>query len=174
MTEELLDLVKIVIVASIFIPVLGSITTQIGEHDHPGYESTIEQKESTIQSLRSRVNSLESRNENISQKYERLVEENVTKKDVEEIERELNQTSTEVEILNKRFETVNQKFISSYQKTVNQYQLWMSVSLFSISFLALDVIAGAFFGGSFTSRISKYLQKISETVKRKYESFGDE
>jgi len=151
----------------ILFSVMQPVFQQIGEHKHPGYESTIQNQNETIQNLRDRVNTLQSQNENISQKYERLVEQNITKKDVEEIERELNQTSSEVKILNQKFETINQQFISSYQKTVNKYQLWMSVSLLSISFLAFDVLGGAFFGRSFTDRISSVLNSGGKWLRRK-------
>lgn len=168
MSENVFEGIAYLIGLLILFSAMQPVFQQIGEHEHPGYKSTIQNQNDTIQNLRDRVQTLQTQNENISQKYERLVKENVTKKDVEEIERELNQTSSEVKILNQKFETINQQFISSYQKTVNKYQLWMSVSLLSISFLAFDVLGGALFGRSFTDRVSTALSTAGGKIKERF------
>lgn len=155
-------------VALALISVLPGVMESAMETGNSELEAEIQKQEKTIQNLRNRIDTLQARNENISQRYERLVEQNVTKKDIEEIERELNQTSYRIQVLNQKFETINQQFISSYQKTVNKYQLWMGVSLFSISFLAFDVIGGAIFGRSFTDRISSVLNTAGSKVRKRF------
>lgn len=169
MSEDIGELIGgvigVVFLLYVMLNVIPPLADQIGEHDHPEYESTIESQEQTISELRDRIDTLEAQRDNLSARYERLVRENVTKKDVDDIEKELNRTATEIRIMNQRFETINQDFISSYQKTVTQYQLMFGLSLFSISFIFLDIISGAFLGRSYTNWISTRLQNAAEKVQ---------
>ena len=153
---------------------MGEVMQSIGDHDHPELQSTINSQEATIEQLRSENNRLRQENNNLSQEYQELKNESITKEDVKRIYEEINRTDAEVRVLNNRFETVNNQFIDSYQKTVNKYQFWFGFSLVSFTALAFDVISGAFWGVSFTSRLSEYLKAFREWIKRRKEKDEEE
>lgn len=163
-------LIFVVIIASM----MGEFMQNIGEHDHPELQSTINSQESTIEQLRSENNRLRQENNNLSQEYQDLKNESITKEDVKRIYEEINRTDAEVRVLNNRFETVNNQFIDSYQKTVNKYQFWFGFSLVSFTALAFDVVSGAFWGISFTSRLSEYLKAFRERIRRRKEKAEEE
>ena len=153
----------IIIVLSL-IPALQESVEQIGEHQHPGYESTIKQQNQTIQELRQYISSLEKERNNLSRKYERLVQENVTKKDINEITHKLNKTNKEIEILNKRFNTINKQYLTAYQKTVQQYQFWFSLSLLSFSFIGFELLIQGIFGNSVIEYVVQKLKSLMQKI----------
>jgi gas vesicle protein len=177
MTEDIDSIIGAVIslVLILFVAnAMGEVMQSIGDHDHPELQSTINSHESTIEQLRSENNRLRQENNNLSQEYQELKNESITKEDVKRIYEEINRTDAEVRVLNNRFETVNNQFIDSYQKTVNKYQFWFGFSLVSFTALAFDIVSGAFWGVSFTSRLSEYLKAFRERIRRRKEKDEEE